>query len=379
MWPGHGRLPPRKGCTPLLKILFCCEGFLVDGVASFNLYLSSALAEAGHEVAIAGRWAGFNSFKERHERKGVTVFQDIAVTPVSPRLVQKATGFKPDVIITDSRRAFPLALEVKMKTGGKLVTVFHDPARDDRRKNRGLEVIRAQSDAWITSEEPIFEQLNRLAPPFPVSLIRRPISAMVEPSPLPPRDPFRVFCLGRLSGYKSPGFRALLDRASFLKKRIPSLEVAFAGGGDRLPLYRIEAMKQNALAGSRFIRVLGTVTDPNPLFRWSTVVCAGATSAAEGVLSNRPTLAFSAFWLGLVTEANSRDAIACHFGERYGSFRLKDRPESVLEALETLYGNWVDSGVEETVKQAREALEREFSSSLTASQFETLFRSLSGS
>jgi glycosyltransferase involved in cell wall biosynthesis len=362
-----------------LKILFCCEGFLVDGVASFNLYLSSALAEAGHEVAIAGRWAGFNSFKERHKKKGVTVFQDLALTPVSPRLVRQAAGFKPDVIITDSRRAFPLALEIKKRTGGKLVTVFHDPARDDRRKNRGLEIIRAQSDAWITSEEPIFEQLNGLAPPFPVSLIRRPISAMVEPSPLPPRDPFRVFCLGRLSGYKSPGFRALLDRASLLKKRIPSLEVAFAGGGDRLPLYRIEAMKQNALAGSRFVRVLGTVTDPNPLFRWSTVVCAGATSAAEGVLSNRPTFAFSAFWLGLVTEANSGDAIACHFGERYGSFRLKDRPESVLEALESLYGNWADGGVEEIVKQARETLEREFSSSLTASQFETLFRSLSGS
>lgn len=359
-----------------LRILFCSEGFLIDGVASFNLYLSSALSEAGHEVAIAGRWAGFSSFKERHRQQGVTVLEDFALTPVSSRLVRQAVRFNPSILVTDSRRAFPLALKIKKQSGAKLVTVFHDPVRDDRRKNRSLSTIRDASDAWVTAEEPIFGQLKALAPAFPVKLIRRPISSMVVPSPLPSRDPFRVLCLGRLSGYKSPGFRSLLSKASHLKKTIPSLEIVFAGGGDRLPLYRLEAIRQNALAGSRFIKVLGSVTDPNPLFRWSTVVCAGATSAAEGILSNRPTLAFSAFWLGLITESNCSEAIACHFGERYGNFLIKDRPEAVQESLGELYNQWDDLRIQDTVKRARQSLGKEFNSSFAASQFEALFRSL---
>ena len=77
-----------------MKILFCCEGFLVDGVASFNLYLSSALAEAGHEVAIAGRSAGGRvrgRLVARFERPG-RVRQEGVAPFVAPAFILELLG-----------------------------------------------------------------------------------------------------------------------------------------------------------------------------------------------------------------------------------------------------------------------------------------------
>lgn len=359
-----------------MKILFCSEGFLIDGVASFNLYLSAALREAGHEVAVAGRWAGFKSFKDRHRQKGVEIIDGLALTPSGGGLPQKAAAFGPDIIVSDARRAFPLAMEVKERSGARLVTVFHDAVRDDSRRNRSLDTIMATSDAWITSEEPILQQMKALKPSFPVRLIRRPITSMVETTPLPDRDPFRVLCLGRLSGYKAPGFRALLDNALSLKEAIPSMEMTFVGGGDRLPLFRLKAMKANRKAGETFVRVVGMQPDPNPWIRWSTAVCAGATSAAEAALGNRPVLAFSGYWMGPLLPDNARQAIECHFGERDGPFLMKNRPGEAVSGLRKLYESWEPDQTHRQVAQTRRVLAEHFDSTKIVREFLDLFASL---
>ncbi|MFP4482253.1 MAG: glycosyltransferase [Thermovirgaceae bacterium] len=359
-----------------MKILFCSEGFLIDGVASFNLYLSGALREAGHEVAVAGRWAGFKSFKDRHRQKGVGIIESIGLSPSGGGLPQKAAAFGPDIIISDSRRAFPLAMAVKERSGARLVTVFHDPVRDDNRRNRSLETIVASSDAWITAEEPIFEQMKALKPPFPARLIRRPITSMMETSPLPDRDPFRVLCLGRLSGYKAPGFRALLDNALPLKEIIPSLEITFIGGGDRLPLFKLTGMKANMRSGETFVRVLGTRPDPNPWIGWSTAVCAGATSAAEAALSNRPVLAFSGYWMGPLLPDSVSRAIDCHFGERDGAFLMRDRPDAAVSGLKKLYETWEPAQIRHQVNETRMLLSQAFDSKKIVRDFLDLFKSL---
>lgn len=359
-----------------MKILFCSEGFLIDGVASFNLYLSAALQKAGNEVAIAGRWAGFWSFKSRHTEHGVKLIDGFAFTPISRNLVMRSMDFDPDIIITDSRRAFPLALEIKKRSKARLVTVFHDEPREDPREKRSIESISKYSDGWVTSEEPILEKMKNLKPDLPMAMIHRPITGMVVPSPLPARDPFRILALGRLSGYKSPGFRSLLDKASILKKEIPSLEITFVGGGDRTPLFKLQALRENLKNGSVFVRVLGSVPDPNPWIKWSTVVCAGATSAAEAVLSNRPTVAFSGYWMGLLGPENIRQAISWHFGERSGDFRMRSNPDITADSLIRLYTEWDQGLAERRTERVRLLLGKEFNSEDIARQFLDFFHSL---
>jgi len=361
----------------IMKILFCSEGFLIDGVASFNLYLSSALSKAGHEVAIAGRWAGFKSFRERHINNGVQIIEDISVVPDSRRLVGRSLAFKPDIILTDSRRAFPLAMKVKKRSGARLVTIFHDIIWDKpQKKNREIETILRFSDAVVTSEDHILEQIKALNPSCPAKLIRRPVTDMVKVSPFPAKDPFKVLCLGRLSGYKSPGFRDLLENAVNLKQSIPSLEMTFVGGGDRTPIYKFMANKVNRRVGQKFVNITGTLTDPNPFFKWSTIVCAGATSAIEGLLSNRPVIAFSGFWMGTVTSEKLQSGIDTHFGERSGDLLMRENPGRSSEEVLRLYKKWEELDLEAQTELMRTRLEKIFSSSLVASSFEELFMSL---
>lgn len=359
-----------------MKILFCSEGLLIDGVASFNLYLSAALRKAGNEVAIAGRWSGFKSFKSRHKEHGVNVIDGFSLTPISRNLVSRSLDFDPDMIITDARRAFPLALEIKKRSRAKLVTVFHDEIRDDPRKERSLDTIIRFSDGWATSEGPILDQMKKLGTGLPLALIHRPITGMVHPTPLPPRDPFRVLSLGRLSGYKSPGHLSLLNHVGALKKAIPSLEITFVGGGDRTPLFRFKALKENLKAGSTYVRVAGSVTNPNDWLKWSTIVCAGATSAAEAVLSNRPTIAFSGYWMGLIGPDNIEQGISWHFGERAGHFRMKHYLGITSETLIDIYSKWDQEQVEQNTRETRMALAKEFDSEEIAGQFMAFFANL---
>lgn len=360
-----------------MRVLFCSEGFIIDGVASFNLYLSAALCNAGHEVAIAGRWAGFKSFRKRHEEHGVKILQTVSVNADSPKLVKKALSFRPDFIITDARRAFPLALKIKLLSGAKLVTVFHDSIwNKPDKKNREIATIKNISDGWVTSEKHIFEQMKGLSPECPSLMIRRPITDMVNPTPLPSRDPFRVLCLGRLSGYKSPGFRAILENALELKEKIPSLELAFVGGGSRFLLFKTLARRMNRKKGEKFVTIAGTKPDPTDFLKWSTVVCAGATSAIEGLLSNRPVVAFSGYWMGMVSPDMLEYGIDTHFAERRGDILMRQNPEKAVEELERVYMEWEDLKVRQNTEIMKNRLEKEFSSEKVARSFEELFESI---
>lgn len=352
-----------------MNILFCSEGFIIDGVASYNLYLSACLAQAGHNVSIIGRWMGPKGFQQRHRKAGVKVIQFPAFSAQSFWLKKKAQVTKPDVIITDARRAFPLSQQIRDTTGAKVVTIFHDPPQLDRKGDRGLKAIVQGSDAWVTSEKPIYEELQHIKTEIPKRFIQRPIEGLVNPTPMPPSVPFKCLCLGRLSRWKSPGFKVLVERAIELRAKIPSLEISFVGGGGRLfPFWR-EAIKANIQAGKRFVHVRGAKTDPQPWIQEASLVCAGATSAIEAILSNRPVMAFSGFWMGLVTVKNLEVGLSTHFGERSGEKYVRDNPNIVFHSLIEIYEKWREEQMATKIRTLRDQLAPHFSSKKVSEQF----------
>lgn len=356
-----------------MNILFCNEGFIIDGVASYNLYLAAALSRAGHTVAIVGRWAGFNGFQKRHIASGVRVIQCLSVTVDNAWLVKRAVQFHPDVLITDARRSFPLARRIRSRTTAKVVTIFHDPPQFERRGNRGIETIIAGSDVWVTAEKAIHQALTAIETDLPAHWIQRPLTGMIQPEPLPPKEPFNVLCLGRLSRWKSPGLRTIVDNALELKRAIPSLTLTVVGGGRRQLNFFLAAVKANARARERFVRIVGTQTDPQPWIQQANVVCAGATAAVEAILSQRPVLAFSGFWLGRVTPGNLDRGIATHFGERSGEFYVRDDPGVVITALIDLYRQWKQEEMADRVIALRKQLSPAFDSETVSDAFQSLF------
>jgi len=359
-----------------LNILFCSEGFIIDGVASYNLYLSAALQQSGHHVAVMGRWAGFKGFQRRHKDSGVQVIQCFSATADNAWLVKQAVKFRPDILITDSRRSFPLARKVRENTGAKLITIFHDPPQLDRTDKRSIHHIMAVSDAWVTSEKPIWENLKTIQTDIPIYWIQRPITGMIQPTPLPSRDPFHVLCLGRLSRWKSPGIRFLVEKAGELKRVIPSLTLSIIGGGHRRMRMLMDAFKTNMLMKQHFIRILGTQVNPQLWLTQATVVCAGATSAIEAILSQRPVIAFSGFWAGRITTENMGGAVDTHFGERSGDFYVKDDPDVVIRELIDLYLTWDQEKMTEQVNTLRQQLAPDFDSRSIAERFQRLFEKL---
>jgi len=357
-----------------MNILFCNEGFIVDGVASYNLYLSTVLKRKGHNVAVIGRWMGPGGFQRRHSEVGVRVIQCPSVTVSNTFLLRAAEKFRPEIIITDARRSFGFALRIREKTHAKIVTVFHDPDLNRNKKNRYIGDISEGSDAWVTPEASIFNDLRNKCGDLPCHHFPRPLTGMIVPSACPPRDPFKVLLLGRLSRWKSPGFKHVVDNALALKAKIPSLQIYVVGGGRRRLNFWAAAGKANHRAKERFVHVVGAKTDPAPWIQESTVVCAGATSAVEALLSGRPTIAFSGFWVGYIDRQNIDYGISSHFGEREGRLVVKAQPEVVSEALIDLYQNWHQTGIETDLKSVGEALNRQYDSLMVADHFDNLFR-----
>ncbi len=191
-----------------------------------------------------------------------------------------------------------------------------------------------------------------------------------------PKDPFHVLCLGRLSRFKSPGIRAMIENATELKKAIPSLKISVIGSGRRIINLWAIANKANLAAGEKFIRFRGTQSNPLPFFEDASVVCAGATSAIEAILCNRPVVAFSGFWMGKVTTDNVDECLANHFGERQGEFYLKDRLEIVCQSLIEIYREWDDQKVAQSSETLRQQLAPEFDGKTIADRFSTLCRQL---
>lgn len=368
-----------------MNILFCCEGFIVDGVTSYNLYMSSALQSIGHNVAVLGRWGGFKGFQQRHEKHGVTVLQDVCLTVSSSRLLKKGIDFKPDIIITDSRRAYPFSQKLQQLTGAKVITVFHDPPQHDRKGSRGIKTLIQGSDLWLTSEKPILDALEKIDTDLPKHFMQRPITNMVNATPLEKKDSFSVLCLGRLSRWKSPGIRYLVNNAHLLRKEIPSLQLYIVGGGRRLVGYKLAASKTNRRIGENVVHILGTKIDPNPWFKKATVVCAGATSAIEAILSNRPVIAFSGVWMGPVTDENLEYGTETHFGERDGEIYtamnpnliyLSEHPHMLAETLIEMYKNWDQESMKKRVESLRNRLFSRFDSKEIAREFTRLIETI---
>ena len=358
-----------------MNVLFCSDAMIVDGVTSFVFHLATALKEGGHRVAVLGRWAG-KGFQSRLRGRGVEVISMPSPTVGNFWFDCRAGKFSPDVIVTDSRRSFPLAVRLKAVTGARIFTFFLDHLEKTDRRGRDVGSLVRHSDAWLSAEPPILEKLGEIPTPFPKFLFRRPLTGLIRASPAPPRDPFRVLCFGRLSGYKSAGPLALLQGAPDLKKEIPSLEITFVGGG-RAWKFRLLAERINLEARERFIHIAGTRTDPQPWFDRSTLVCAGSTSAVEAALANRPVLAFSGFWIGHLTPEVMDIALENYFGERGGLHYIRESPGLIPEGVLKIHRNWDDLRIEESTARVRTALEPRFMRDEAASEFSRIFNSLS--
>jgi hypothetical protein len=144
-----------------VNVLFCSDALIVDGVTSFVFHLSTALSKGGFNVAVLGRWAG-KGFQSRLREHGVRVIQCLSPTVGNVWFDRKAREFAPDVIVTDSRRSFPLATRLKTVTGAKVLTFFLDSLEKTDRRGRDVDSLIRYSDAWLSAEPPLLEELDRI-------------------------------------------------------------------------------------------------------------------------------------------------------------------------------------------------------------------------
>lgn len=361
-----------------MRILFCSDALVVDGVTSFVLQLAVALKNGGHTVAVLGRWAG-RGFQPRLRQEGVKVIQCISPTVGNFWFDRQAEKFAPDVIVTDSNRSFPLAQRLKIVTGALVFTFFLDPpAETAYKKGRSIPEIINGSDAWFSTETPILGILHALDDSIPKFLLRRPLVGLINPTPLQTgKDPFRVLCISRLSGFKSDGPFALLKDSLMLKRAIPSLEITFVGGGWRVLKLAWMARAANRTAGEKFVRAVGTKIQPQPWYEWASVICAGSTSGVEGTLANRPVISFTYYWLGMVTPDNAKKAVETFFAQKATEDNVRDNPGLISSELLKLYKNWDSEILSSQLSKVRSIVEPHFESAHAAREFERYFSQVS--
>ena len=185
-----------------MRVLFCSDAMIVDGVTSFVFHLATALKEAGNDVAVIGRWAG-KGFQSRLRDHGVGVIECISPTVGNFWFDMKAAEFRPDVIVTDSRRSFPLAVRLKNITGAKVFTFFLDKLEKTDRRGRDVASLIKYSDAWLSAEKPLLKDLESISTPFTKFHLQRPLKGLFTPTPIPPKDLFGILSFGRISSFKS--------------------------------------------------------------------------------------------------------------------------------------------------------------------------------
>lgn len=354
-----------------MRVLFCSDAMIVDGVTSFVFHLATALKEAGNDVAVIGRWAG-KGFQSRLKDHGVGVIECISPTVGNFWFDIKAAEFRPDVIVTDSRRSFPLAVRLKNITGAKVFTFFLDKLEKTDRKGRDVASLIKYSDAWLSAEKPLLKDLESISTPFTKFHLQRPLKGLFTPTPIPPKDPFRILSFGRISSFKSITSFWLLKNALHMKKKIPSLEMVFVGGGWRTLKYRMLAAKNNIIAGSEFIKIVGTQIDPEPWIQWANLVCAGSTSAIEATLANRPVVASTGYYLGLLTSDKLDKAFLTYFAERSGPL-LKEDPDVLIEDIIRIYREWDENTVTENTEAFRRGIEPFFERDTAAKSFQYIY------
>lgn len=325
------------------RVLFCSDALLIDGVTSYILHVGTALKRAGYDVAVLGRWAG-TGFQSRFREEGIKVIQCPSPTVGNLWFDRKAREFDPDVIMTDSRRSFPLATRLKKLLDKPVVTYFLDHLEKTDRPGRDLASLVRWSDLWAGAEEPILDTLRSASKDVKVCKLPRPLDTAVKPTPLPPKDPFSIVCFGRLSGYKTPGMMYLLDHIDELVEAIPSAKVTVVGGGGwRLMKFRVMAARINRRLDRSCVEVVGTQPDPRPWIERANLVCAASTSAAEAILSNRHTICFSTQWMGYATIDNIGEMLRLYFAERGGTANFRENPEalkSIIPEIIQVYKNY---------------------------------------
>lgn len=354
-----------------MRVLFCSDAMIVDGVTSFVFHLATALKESGHDVAVLGRWAG-RGFQSRLKEHGVAVIQCVSPTVGNFWFDKKAAEFRPDVLVTDSRRSFPLATRLKKVTGAKVFTFFLDRLEKTNRKGRDIGSLIKYSDVWLSAEKPLLSELAKIPTPFPKVYLQRPLKGLFVPTEIRPRDPFRLLCFGRISKFKSVTSMSLLNNALYMKKHIPSLEMVFLGGGWRTVKFRFLATQINYKAGVNFVKIAGTQTDPSFWLEWATIVCAGSTSAVEAILTNRPVIASTGYYLGLLTPGRLDDALATYFAERGGTL-LSDNPDTIIDEVIRTYQRWDDETMKKDTARVRETIEPFYERETAAQEFKQVF------
>ncbi|MCF4113921.1 MULTISPECIES: glycosyltransferase [Dethiosulfovibrio] len=359
------------------KILFCSDSLIIDGVTSYVLHVGTALSRAGHHVAVLGRWAG-KGFQGRYREEGIKVIQCPSLTVGNRWFDKKAREFDPDVIMTDSRRSFPLATRLKRILDRPVVTYFLDHLEKTDKPGRDVPSLVKWSDAWAGAEEPILQTLPQHSSGIPIMKLPRPLDKAVRATPLPPKDPFVTTCFGRLSGYKTPGMIYLMEHMEELKKAIPSASITVVGGGGwRLLKFRRMAAAINRKIGEQCVNVVGTKPDPRPWIDRSNAVCAASTSAIESVLSQRPTVCLTSYWMGHATPENLDQVVGSYFGERGGIGHFKKDPsllKRIIPTLAEIYRSYGTDRSFEDLITIRERLSPKFSSRETVDCFEEIMK-----
>ena len=194
-----------------MRILFCSDALTIDGITSYILNTGAALKRAGHDVAVLGRWAGVKCFQARYRHEGFTVITCPSVSVGNAYFDFRAKRFRPDVIMTDHRRSFPLATRIKHITHAPVITYFLDPLWKTDKKGRDIGSLEKFSDAFTAFEPGILKSLREMTSGVSIVEMPRPIDVFFEPTELPSRNDFNILCFGKLLSTKSRLFSGIND------------------------------------------------------------------------------------------------------------------------------------------------------------------------
>lgn len=349
-----------------MRILFCSDALVIDGVTSYILNTGTALRRLGHDVAVIGRWAGVRGFQSRYRQEGLKVITCPSIGVGNSYFDFMAKRFRPDIIMTDHRRSFPLAVRLKNITHSPIAAYFLDPIYKTDKPGRDIASLVKFSDVFTAFEPGILAQLHELKASVPIVKMPRPLDVFLEPLELRPKENFNILCFGRLSRYKTPGIFHILDNIEQIQRHIPGFTMTILGGGGwRLFKIKLLAHRINSRLGRKCITVSGTRLNPKPYIRQANIVCASATSAMEAAYSLRPVIAMCSGYFGRIRPGNLDEGVRSYFSERYAEGRFDD----LVPDLFGIYDEY--EGLEDELKEISRRLGDEFSIKKLAEVFET--------
>ena len=358
-----------------MRILFCSDALTIDGVASYILHTGAALKRSGHEVGVLGRWSLKGGFQERYRHEGFTVITCPSISVGNMYFDVRAKLFKPDVIMTDPRRSFPLATRIKRITNAPVITYFLDPVEKTDRPGRDIGSLVKYSDVFTAFEPDTLSQLHGLGTNIPVVKMPRPLDIFFAPSEVPSRENFNILCFGRLSRYKTPGIFHILENLRAIQNHIPDFVINILGGGGwRFLKLKYYARKLNKSLGRQCVNIIGTHLDPRKFIESANLVTASATSAMEAAYSMRPVIAMCSGYFGQVRSGNLEGALRSYFSERYGE---KDFSRLIPDILR-IYDGYYDDDFRDDLRKVSLRLGGEFSERETVKVFEGIIRMIKG-